>query len=310
MLFLHCFPWWPRCWPTRNRGPHRGPQASEHERSVAITEGNRTSRVSAEPSAAECASELGLLHHSRAARYGSSGRQPRSLPVPCLRPGPGWTCPMWRQPEPAPTPRTSKHRHQYCNGGGHMRRCLAVLATATAATFIGAPAAFACGGLVAPNGAVKLVNTTTLVAYHDGVEHYVTSFEYAGGGTRFGSIIPLPGVPTSVTRGGSWTLQRLELEVHPPAPEAVNGAASAASTVAGPAHVLLRTHVNALTITVVKGGGPAVTAWVRQQGFKVSPDLPGHAQLLRSPQPHLPYRYIRPCRRGRPGPAPGRRNAG
>jgi hypothetical protein len=153
---------------------------------------------------------------------------------------------------------------------------------ATAATLISAPAAFACGGLVAPNGAVKLVNTTTLVAYHDGVEHYVTSFEYAGGGTRFGSIIPLPGVPTSVTRGGSWTLQRLELEVHPPAPEPVNGAASA---VAGPAHVLLRTHVDALTITVVKGGGPAVTAWVRQQGFEVSPDLPAMLNFyaVRSP---------------------------
>jgi Uncharacterized protein conserved in bacteria (DUF2330) len=155
-----------------------------------------------------------------------------------------------------------------------MRRCLAVLVTATAATFIGAPAALACGGLVAPNGAVKLVNTTTLVAYHDGVEHYVTSFEYAGGGTRFGSIIPLPGVPTSVTRGGSWTLQRLELEVHPPAPETFSGGAKAASAAAAPAQVILRTQVDALTITVVKGGGPAVTAWVRQQGFTVSPDLP------------------------------------
>jgi hypothetical protein len=165
-----------------------------------------------------------------------------------------------------------------------MRRCLAVLATATVATFIGAPAALACGGLVAPNGAVKLVNTTTLVAYHDGVEHYVTSFEYAGGGTKFGSIIPLPGVPTSVTRGGSWTLQRLELEVHPPAPQAFNGAVSAASA-AGSAQVLLRTHVDALTITVVKGGGPAVTAWVRQQGFKVSPDLPAMLNFyaVRSP---------------------------
>jgi hypothetical protein len=113
----------------------------------------------------------------------------------------------------------------------------------------------------------------------------VTSFEYAGGGTRFGSIIPLPGVPTSVTRGGSWTLQRLELEVHPPAPQAFNGAAQAASAAAGPAHVLLRTHVDALTITVVKGGGPAVTAWVRQQGFKVSPDLPAMLSFyaIRSP---------------------------
>src|SRR5262249_21220196 len=200
---------------------------------------------------------------------------------PGAPPGPGWTCPMWRQP--APAPRTSKHRYRYCNGGGHMRRCLAVLATATAATFTGAPAAFACGGLVGPNRAVKLGNTTALVAHHDGVEHYVTSFEYAGGGTRFGSIIPLPGVPVSVTRGGSWTLQRLELEVHPPAPQPANGAALAPA--AGSAQVLLRTHVDALTITVVKGGGPAVTAWVRQQGFKVSPDLPAMLSFyaVRSP---------------------------
>jgi hypothetical protein len=32
--------------------------------------------------------------------------------------------------------------------------------------------------------------------------------------------------------------------------------------------------VDALDITVVKGGGPAVTAWVRKQGFAVSRDLP------------------------------------
>jgi hypothetical protein len=92
-------------------------------------------------------------------------------------------------------------------------------------------------------------------------------------------------VPTSVTRGGSWTLQRLELEVHPPAPETVTGAAKAALAAAAPAQVLLRTQVDALTITVVKGGGPAVTAWVRQQGFTVSPDLPAMLNFyaLRSP---------------------------
>jgi hypothetical protein len=137
-----------------------------------------------------------------------------------------------------------------------------------------APAAFACGGLVAPNGAVKLVNTTTLVAYHDGVEHYVTSFEYEGGGTKFGSIIPLPGVPTAVSRGGSWTLQRLEREVHPPAPDTFDQALAATSAAASPAQVLLHTQIDALQITVIKGGGPAVTTWVRQQGFTVSPGLP------------------------------------
>jgi hypothetical protein len=130
-----------------------------------------------------------------------------------------------------------------------------------------ASAAFACGGLVAPNGAVKLDRTTTLVAYHAGVEHYVTSFQYEGGGTRFGSIIPLPGVPTAVSRGGSWTLQRLEREVNPP-PPLPDGDFSASASVGAPAQVILRAQVDALDITVLKGGGPAVTAWVRCRGCR------------------------------------------
>jgi hypothetical protein len=153
-----------------------------------------------------------------------------------------------------------------------MRRLLAMAAVGLAVSLGWAPAAFACGGLVAPNGAVKLLQTTTLVAYHDGVEHYVTSFAYAGGGGHFGSIIPLPGVPTAVTKGGSWTLQRLEREVQPPVPEPLAARASTAQS--GPAQVILRTTVDALDITVLKGGGPAVTAWVRDHGFAVSRDLP------------------------------------
>jgi hypothetical protein len=154
-----------------------------------------------------------------------------------------------------------------------MRRVISAVAIVGAIVVGWAPTAFACGGLVAPNGAVKLVNTTTLVTYHAGVEHYVTSFQYEGGGTKFGSIIPLPGVPTSVSKGGSWTLQRLEREVQPVVPLAA-GEKFAASAAGGPAQVILRTTVDALDITVIKGGGPAVTTWVRQQGFKVSPDLP------------------------------------
>src|SRR5258708_38753646 len=82
MLFRHCFPWWPRCRPTRNRGPRGGPQASEHERSVAITEGNRTSRVAAEPSAAAYASELRLLHHGLAR---AAARRSVKVPMPGLK---------------------------------------------------------------------------------------------------------------------------------------------------------------------------------------------------------------------------------
>src|SRR3989442_14376375 len=75
--------------------------------------------------------------------------------------------------------------------------------------------ALACGGLIGPNGGVSLVKTTTLAGYHDGVEHYVTAFSFTGGSGNFGSIIPLPGVPTKVEKGGNWTLQRLVREVTP-----------------------------------------------------------------------------------------------
>ena len=99
-----------------------------------------------------------------------------------------------------------------------MRRLLTLVA-ATAALLLTATPALACGGLIGPNGAVNLLRTTTFAGYHDGVEHYVTSFEFAGGEGEFGSIVPLPGVPTDVVRGGDWTLQRLVQETTP-VPEA------------------------------------------------------------------------------------------
>ena len=79
----------------------------------------------------------------------------------------------------------------------------------------------ACGGLIGPNGAVNLLRTTTLAGYHDGEEHYVTAFQFAGGGGAFGSLTPLPGVPSKVEKGGDWTLQRLILETEPPVPQAL-----------------------------------------------------------------------------------------
>src|SRR3982075_1957412 len=96
-----------------------------------------------------------------------------------------------------------------------MRRpVLIVLAVALAMLMLGAPVA-ACGGLIGPNGAVNLLRTSTFVGYHDGVEHYVTAFQFAGGGSKFGSLTPLPGVPSNVERGGAWTLQRLVRETQP-----------------------------------------------------------------------------------------------
>ena len=96
----------------------------------------------------------------------------------------------------------------------------AVVSVVAAIVLMGSAAgAFACGGLIAPNGTISLTRTTTLAAYHRGVEHYLTSFSYAGKvDGSLGSITPLPGVPTKIIKGGDWTLQRLEIEVQPPVP--------------------------------------------------------------------------------------------
>jgi len=136
-----------------------------------------------------------------------------------------------------------------------------------------AGSALACGGLVTPNGTVSLLKTTTLAAYHDGVEHYVTSFEFAGEGQEVGSIIPLPGVPTDVIRAGDWTLQRLILETQPQPPDVFRAAALAEDS-AGGAQVILETKVDALDITVLKGGGGEVGDWAREHGYFLPPDTP------------------------------------
>src|SRR4030081_3584951 len=100
-----------------------------------------------------------------------------------------------------------------------MRRLLAGAAALVAALLASTQPAAACAGLIGPNGAVNLLRTTTFAGYHKGVEHYVTSFQFAGGSGQFGSLIPLPGVQEKVEKGGDWTLQRLIRETSPvPAP--------------------------------------------------------------------------------------------
>lgn len=130
---------------------------------------------------------------------------------------------------------------------------------------------FACAGLIGPNGAVNLVRTTTLAAYHDGLEHYITAFSFQGGGGKFGSIVPLPGIPITVERGGDWTLQRLIRETQP---VLLRGAALSAPEVREDARVILETRIDALDITILKGGGAAVGRWAREHGFILPPDTP------------------------------------
>src|SRR4051794_34254246 len=152
-------------------------------------------------------------------------------------------------------------------------RLAAGLAAAAVGSLLVAPPALACGGLVGENGTIQLTRTSTLAAYHDGVERYVTSFEFSGTGESVGSIVPLPGIPTKVERGGDWTLQRLEREIAPPALDRF-ALADAAQATAGSAEVLQQTQVDALDITILRGGGDEVGKWAIDHGFLLTPDAP------------------------------------
>ena len=140
-------------------------------------------------------------------------------------------------------------------------------------TFQSLPA-LACGGLVAPNGSVRLARAATLIAWHDGIEHYLTSFTYQGNVQNLGWIVPLPAVPLQIQEGGAWTLQRLVRETHPQ-PLFV-AAAGADAAVSSTAQVIQQVKVEALNITVLRGSGQAVLDWCSHNGFAVDGETRAH----------------------------------
>jgi hypothetical protein len=152
------------------------------------------------------------------------------------------------------------------------RRLVAVALAATTVVMAAAGPVLACAGLVTPSGNVRLLRTSTLAAWANGYEHYVTSFTFDGGGAEVGSIVPLPAVPEKVERGGDWTLQRLERETQPPSAAAAPKSASSAES--DRAEVVYETKIDALDITILKGGGQAVFDWAREHGFSLTPDAP------------------------------------
>lgn len=147
--------------------------------------------------------------------------------------------------------------------------CTAVLAFGLVAVPSGT--AFACAGVFDPNGAVKLGRTVTFAGHHAGVEHYVTAFKYSGGGGEFGSVVPLPAMPSKVEKGGEWTLQRLLQETAPPQRTAALAARAESDQ---SAEEVYKTRIDALDITVLKGGGDSVGVWAAEHGFRLPPDTP------------------------------------
>src|SRR5204863_105286 len=95
------------------------------------------------------------------------------------------------------------------------------------------------------------------------------------------------GVPSNVEKGGSWTLQRLIRETQP-----FKGLTAAplpfAAARSDAVEVLLETKIDALDITVLKGGGAAVDERATAHVFRLPPPAP------RAPAPRQLPRASRP----------------
>lgn len=152
-----------------------------------------------------------------------------------------------------------------------MRRLLLAAVVPLAALALQVTPALACGGLVAPDGDVHLDQATTFVAYHAGIEHYVTSFAFSGSPVDVGWIVPLPAVPDSIEAAGKWTLQRLEREFNPPPEVDFDSVAQAAGS-----PVVEQVQVEALDITVLKGSGQTVIDWCEHNGFELPAETKDH----------------------------------
>jgi hypothetical protein len=134
---------------------------------------------------------------------------------------------------------------------------------------------------VAPNGAVRLSRATTFVAWHDGIERYLTAFTYQGDVSNLGWIVPLPAVPLKIEEGGAWTLQRLNRETHPFHGPVFFAAAQTADGV----QVLQQVKIEALNITVLRGSGQAVLDWASSNGFSVNDDTRSHLLIYANGSP-------------------------
>jgi len=157
-----------------------------------------------------------------------------------------------------------------------LRKKFIAVVIALALCAIQAVPAFACGGLLAPDGDVRLARAATLVAWHDGIERYFTSFAYQGNASGLGWIVPLPAVPVKIEAGGGWTLQRLFRETHPETFDLAPRAAFSAAGTQKSAQVLQQVKVEALNITVLRGSGAEVLNWAAENGFFVEDDVRAH----------------------------------
>jgi hypothetical protein len=207
----------------------------------------------------------------------------------------------------------------------HTLKLLAPTVAALALFIAQAGPALACGGLVAPDGDVRLARANTFVAWHDGIEHYMTAFAYTdpcaaqafGGGTPpTGGAQPggasAPGVvspanatpaaaPCTISNSIGWIvpLPAVPISIQPGGRWTFQRlfnethpivfdralAAGAAAPSAANVQVIQTTQIEALDITVLRGTGEGVVDWCRQNGFVLNGDTRDHLLIYAKGSP-------------------------
>ena len=174
------------------------------------------------------------------------------------------------------------------------RRATTVAAAAACSVLLLPGAALACGGLVGENGSIELLRTTTLAAWNDGVEHYVTAFEFTGDG-RVGRV-DHPAARRADRRGARPATGRCSgcaLEVAPAERRRASRRRRRRGAPQPEVEILLETEIDALDITVLarrRRRGRPVGA---RERLLPHARRPRDARLLRRAQPDLHGRQVR-----------------
>ncbi|MBO0784395.1 MAG: DUF2330 domain-containing protein, partial [Ktedonobacteraceae bacterium] len=95
-----------------------------------------------------------------------------------------------------------------------LKRCIIPALAAICLLIAQSLPTLACGGPLSPNQSIRLQNAATLLAWHDGIEHYMTNFTYTGKANNFGWVLPLPAEPSKIEEGDPDVFSTLYDETH------------------------------------------------------------------------------------------------
>ena len=154
----------------------------------------------------------------------------------------------------------------------HSKRAFAGLAWASLGLLAAPITASACGGAISNDPNYHVTESATMVAFHNGVEHYLTTFAYNATDLATGWLLPVPARP-QVEKGDATVLNQFadETERYRSTSQFHFGFGAAA-----PAHVIDYTRIDSLGLTTLAGTGDGVLQWCSEQGFHVDTETASH----------------------------------